>query len=182
MKSGNSPGGDLEAGGALGEARQSLENVRAHYTLPSSLILPRLNRVISRGPGQWSASCPTGNHPKGDRSRGLSIRETSEGKLLLHCFSGCDVASIVGALGLELHDLFPRSQADDRGDCGRLRAKPRVSLHAAYEALEARLWACSLAFSDLARGVPFSPVDAAFIAATAAELASILAEVRHAGI
>jgi len=27
--------------------------------------------------------------------------------VLLHCFAGCSVTEIVGAIGLELHELFP---------------------------------------------------------------------------
>lgn len=165
--------------GATGGSRTGYTRQTQHHsTKPSELILPRLNRVVSRGPGQWSASCPTRAHAKGDRSRGLSIRETSEGVMLLKCFGGCSADEVVGALGLELADLFPRSQADDRGDSRTLRRRPRLDYRAALEGLESRLWAVSLAFNDVATGLPFSPVDAAFISATAAELASILAEVR----
>jgi hypothetical protein len=48
------------------------------------------------------------------------------------------------------------------------------------EALEGDLWAVSLAYSDLAQGVVFEPMDAQFIADSAARLASTLSEVRHA--
>ena len=37
----------------------------------------------------------------------MSVRETPEGSVLLHCFAGCEVAEIVASLGLELSDLFP---------------------------------------------------------------------------
>lgn len=37
----------------------------------------------------------------------MSIRETPEGAVLLHCFAGCTVSEIAGAIGLELSDLFP---------------------------------------------------------------------------
>ena len=38
----------------------------------------------------------------------LSLAETEAGAVLLHCFKGCSAAEIVTALGLELHDLYPR--------------------------------------------------------------------------
>jgi hypothetical protein len=37
----------------------------------------------------------------------LSIKEGDDGKILLHCFAGCDVASVVAAVGLEMSDLYP---------------------------------------------------------------------------
>jgi len=70
---------------------------------PIENTLSRLDKPRQRQPGQWSARCPA--HP--DKSPSLSVRETPEGSVLLHCFDGCEVAEIVAAMGLELHDLFP---------------------------------------------------------------------------
>ena len=64
-------------------------------------LLPRLNGVRPRGAERYTANCPSHQ----DRSPSLSITETSE-RILLHCFSGCDTAQIVAALGLALRDLF----------------------------------------------------------------------------
>lgn len=74
---------------------------------PVARLLDRLDGVRDRGHGQWWASCPTAAHEHGDRSRGLSIKETADGTVLLRCFAGCDAGSIVAAVRLELHDLFP---------------------------------------------------------------------------
>lgn len=40
----------------------------------------------------------------------MTIRELDDGRVLVHCFAGCDVESIVSAIGLELHDLFPEDE------------------------------------------------------------------------
>ena len=74
---------------------------------PIDLILSRLERVKSTGPGRWSACCPGPLHNHGDKNPSLSIAVGDDGRVLLKCFAGCDVASIVAALGLELADLFP---------------------------------------------------------------------------
>lgn len=80
---------------------------------PVSLVLRALEkldltwRVASGGRQSWSAQCPAHE----DRDPSLSIREASDGKVLLNCFAGCDVIDVVGALGLSLTDLFPRSAA-----------------------------------------------------------------------
>lgn len=77
--------------------------------MPIDILLPRLGRVSETGNSCWSASCPTPAHKHGDRSRGLSIKQTEDRRVLLHCYAGCDVKGIVSALGLSLSDLFPKS-------------------------------------------------------------------------
>ena len=73
----------------------------ANTTSPITVMLGRLEKVIDRGGGQYSALCPAHE----DKSPSLSIRET-EDRLLLHCFAGCDSNEIVAAVGLSLADLF----------------------------------------------------------------------------
>jgi len=64
-------------------------------------LLSHLDRVKSRGPGRWSAKCPS--HI--DHSPSLSICEAGT-KILLHCFGGCESPRIVSAMGLRMTDLF----------------------------------------------------------------------------
>ena len=74
----------------------------------TSVLLARLERVRQTGPGRWIASCPTSAHAHGDRHPSLGIRETEDGRVLLRCHAyGCAVEEIVGAVGLDLSDLFP---------------------------------------------------------------------------
>jgi len=70
---------------------------------PAENLLSRLQRVKRTGPGRWIASCPT----REDRHPSLAIRELDDGRVLVHDFGGEDVASILGAVGLDLCDLFP---------------------------------------------------------------------------
>lgn len=70
-------------------------------------VLSRLNKVKSNGADRWTACCPA--HDDCDPS--LSIREGRDGKVLLHCWAGCDTESITTAIGLTICDLFP---GDDR--------------------------------------------------------------------
>lgn len=73
---------------------------------PVSVLLDRLEGVRLTGHGRWVACCPA----HCDRSPSLAITEKDDGTVLLHCFSGCDVSDVVGALDLDLSDLFPRLQ------------------------------------------------------------------------
>jgi hypothetical protein len=37
----------------------------------------------------------------------LSIRETDEGSVLIYCFGGCSINSIVDSIGLDIAELYP---------------------------------------------------------------------------
>jgi len=64
-------------------------------------LLDRLERVKATGPNRWIGCCPAHE----DKSPSLSIREV-ESRILVHCFGGCEVGDVLGALGLQLSDLF----------------------------------------------------------------------------
>jgi hypothetical protein len=69
--------------------------------MSAALILDRLEAVKRTGPNSWLAKCAA--HP--DRRPSLSVREV-EGRVLLHCFAGCEVEAILAALDLDMADLF----------------------------------------------------------------------------
>jgi hypothetical protein len=169
------------AQGGIDRAR--LQNQRSHST-PIDAVISRLERVKPTGPGTWLASCPTSRHARGDRSRGLSIREGDDGRVLIHCHAGCPVDEIVGALGLQLQDLFPAreitypSHSPRHGLIGRPRVI-RIPWPDLFEALEHQLLVCSMAFSDLAKGKDFTAEDAEAISRLAGQLATEIREVRH---
>ncbi len=54
---------------------------------------------------RWLCRCPTGLHRNGDRNRSLSVWESSDGWVRLHCFTGCTRDEIVAAMGLKIRDL-----------------------------------------------------------------------------
>jgi len=66
-------------------------------------ILSQLDKVRNRGKGQWLACCPAHN----DNSPSLSIKHLPDGRILLHCFSGCTPDEILSSIGLTMSDLFP---------------------------------------------------------------------------
>lgn len=93
---------------------------------PIDRLLSRLERVKATGPGRWSASCPGPLHNHGDRSPSLSIATGDDDRVLLKCFSGCDVSAIVGAVSLELSDLFPPRPVTHAGPVPAHR-RPKIS-------------------------------------------------------
>lgn len=72
-------------------------------------LLSRLEDVRSSGRGRWMARCS--GHT--DKRPSLSIRETGDGRTLVHCFAGCGVEEVVAGAGLTLADLMPSSAIGD---------------------------------------------------------------------
>lgn len=70
-------------------------------------LLQQLEKVKRTGTGKWAACCPAHD----DRAPSLAIKETEDGRTLLHCFAGCGAAEILSAIGLEFSDLYPPSSA-----------------------------------------------------------------------
>lgn len=71
---------------------------------PIERVLDGLPSARHYGNG-WRCDCPNPVHKRGRGS--LSIRESEDGGVLLHCFACMDTPAILGALGLEASDLFP---------------------------------------------------------------------------
>lgn len=62
------------------------------------------NRAHGRRSGKgYNGHCPAHE----DQHESLSISTGTDGRVLLHCHAGCEVESIVAALGLKMADLFP---------------------------------------------------------------------------
>ena len=85
---------------------------------PVEGILSRLQKVKGKN-GSWTACCPAHN----DKGPSLAIREADDGRVLLHCFAGCDVNSVIGALGMDMTDLFP---SDNKRRDYPVEGKPRL--------------------------------------------------------
>ena len=69
---------------------------------PVENLLQRLEKVKGRN-GSWTARCPAHN----DKGPSLAVRETEDGRVLVHCFAGCETVSVLGSVGLDMTDLFP---------------------------------------------------------------------------
>lgn len=80
-----------------------------YKTKPLYVVLGRLENVKKISSG-WSALCPTHD----DHNPSLRISTGDDGRILLKCFSGCQVEDIVSAIGLEMKDLFPQN-GNERG-------------------------------------------------------------------
>ena len=59
--------------------------------MSAETLLSRLDKVRKMGPDRWMACCPSHS----DTRPSLSIRELPDGRVLVHCWTGCDVENIL---------------------------------------------------------------------------------------
>jgi hypothetical protein len=112
-------------------------------------LLSNLDAVRQTGQGRWVARCPA----HADRHPSLSVRELDDGRILLHCFAGCDVESVLAAVGLEFGALYPERAIDHR--VRRRNFNPMDVL--CCIATEAEI--ASIAADGLAHGLELTPSD-----------------------
>lgn len=74
------------------------------------LLIEQLDSARSTGQGRWIARCPA--HADGRPS--LSVRETGDGVILLHCFAGCETEDVLGAIGWTFSELYPEKAISHR--------------------------------------------------------------------
>jgi hypothetical protein len=73
-------------------------------------FVSRLDGVRANGSG-WAARCPAHD----DRRASLSVAEGEDGRVLVRCHAGCEVAAVVAALGMTERDLFPPREERTQG-------------------------------------------------------------------
>jgi hypothetical protein len=66
-------------------------------------LLSHLDHVDKRG-DKYRAKCPS---HEGKSTASLAITEKDDGRILIHCFGGCDTSEVLSSIGLEMTDLFP---------------------------------------------------------------------------
>lgn len=114
-------------------------------------LLSRLKKVRRTGQGQWIACCAAHD----DKSPSMTIRELPDGRILLHCFAGCETYDILTAVGLEFDALFPEKLIDQVVKGERVPFNPRDILRAlAHEAT-----ITALASIQITKGIPLSKKD-----------------------
>lgn len=84
--------------------------VGVQMTSPIEVVLGRLDGVARSGKG-YKARCPA----HGDKTPTLSLKAGDDGRVLIHCFSGCQIEDIITAMGLSMSDLFSASNDARRG-------------------------------------------------------------------
>lgn len=108
-------------------------------------IVARLEKAKRTSRDSWLACCPAHK----DRTPSLTIRALDDGRILIHCFTGCGAADVMAAIGLETADLFPAPIADHLP-----AVRQPFSAADALRALRREVAVCALSSADLAEGKP----------------------------
>lgn len=78
-------------------------------------ILSCFEGIEQKAPDNWMARCPA----HGDKNPSLSITLKPDGKVLMHCFTGCTVEEICAAVGLKMSDLMPERAPAEKPTSGK---------------------------------------------------------------
>lgn len=117
--------------------------------MTAQALLDKLDRV-RKTPSGWIACCPA----HGDKHPSLTITETADGMVLVHCFTGCGIDEIAAAAGVDLADLFPPKLDDHRGK--PLLPHKRFDARAVLESVSLECMIVSIAAADMSRGQALS--------------------------
>lgn len=113
-------------------------------------LLALLRGVKQTGKGRYLARCPAHE----DRSPSLSVRETDDGRVLVHCFAGCGAAAVMESVGLSLRDLMPERVGEHRATRAMLDARD------ALQALAESVAILVVIVGDISDGKPVHGRDA----------------------
>ena len=117
---------------------------------PVEVLLSRLRGVKGRS-GAFTARCPAHE----DKTPSLAVRELDDGRVLLHCFGGCETELVLGAIGLTFDDLYPETRTGDH----KPKAKPAFYASDLIRILSFEALVVSICASDLRKGQALSPED-----------------------
>ncbi|MCU0500596.1 MAG: DNA primase [Anaerolineae bacterium] len=146
--------------------------------MTADALLCRLDGLQGRAP-KWRAICPAHQSQHGTRS--LAIGEADDGRLLVHCFAGCDAQAIVAAVGLELADLFPTKLiGHGAADQFRPRIRQPWSVRDVIAALRGELMVAYVLLGAVAAGTPPNDDDRERAGIAMERIAHFLAELDHA--
>ena len=134
-------------------------------------LLSRLERVRQTGKAKWVARCP--GHA--DRTPSLAVSETADGRLLIHCFSGCATWEVLSACGLGFDALFPERPLGHHAARERRPFNPSDVLTCLrFESL-----IVAVAAGNLAQGINLTDVDRERLTIAASRI-QVAAEMCHA--
>ncbi len=115
-------------------------------------VLQHLSKVKKTSKG-YQAQCPA----HADKSPSLSIKETADGRILLHCHAGCTAEAVVASIGLKLSDLYHPATNTTR----RPPPAPGISRTELHKAASFEKTILYFASCDISRGKTLNATDIA---------------------
>jgi len=106
-------------------------------------ILSKFQKVYKSGNDQWQCLCPVHE----DKSPSVGIKLVNDGRILIHCFSGCNTNDILDAVGLTFDNLFP-----NRLEGYMKPVKRAFNPYVVLSSLSNEILLCTLAALELSKG------------------------------
>jgi hypothetical protein len=119
--------------------------------MSADTLLFLLSKVKRTKPNSWLACCPAHD----DRSPSLTVTELADGRVLIHCFAGCDANEVLGAVGLDMTDLFP---ANNNQHFTKGERRPFVTADI-FRAVASEVMIVYLSGNAMTKGETLSDVD-----------------------
>lgn len=140
---------------------------------PIDLVLGKLSDygLKSSGRGRWVARCPAHQ----DRSPSLSVSEGDDGRVLMHCFAGCEIEQVCANLMLDLGDLFP-PKPEGYGSGAPAARRARITYLQALQIVKAEVLLVHTAACNLAAGHALTPEDLARLTESTRRIESAMKE------
>lgn len=135
-------------------------------TPPFDLVAARVEGIVENRPAHgkvraMNCLCPAHK----DRRPSLSVSETEDGRVLLHCHAGCSFFDVRDALGFGSNDLIPPHLRHARTDGHRRSDKgPRFSAWQAIRAIAVDVIIVELAAIQIRRDGWLNDEDLAALA------------------
>jgi len=133
-------------------------------------LLSRVHKLKETGDGKWLACCPAHD----DKPPSLAIK-LADDQILIHCFAGCDVSSIVNSLGLELSDLMPESKRHSRPD----NKRPKFNKYELFDRIVEESAILIVAIRQMFKGTPLNDNDMARVVKAEGIIDDIIQEARR---
>lgn len=140
--------------------------------MSADALLSRLASVRKRGADQWSARCPAHD----DKGPSLSVRVLQDGRTLVHCFAGCSADEVLGAVGLDMVELFPPKPAPGEG-AGAVQRRRLLPAAQALDLLHDEAQLVALCAANMAHGCELHDADLDRLLQAAGRVAYLRSEV-----
>ena len=105
-------------------------------------VISRLDGIRETAPGRYLARCPAHD----DRSPSLAIKDGDDGRVLIHCFAGCETENVLSALGMTFSDIMPEHVGSEHS---YKPVRNRVNARDVLEALDHEALVVSIIGADI---------------------------------
>ena len=115
-------------------------------------FISRLDGIKETGPGKYLSRCPAHD----DRSPSLAIKDGDDGRVLIHCFAGCETEDVLSAVGMTFSDIMPERIGSEHS---YKPMRQRFDARQVLRVLRSEATLVAIAAENIAEGITLSDDD-----------------------